>query len=448
MKHIFIGMVVFWGLALSYAQSPLDINSENTDDLGNVTDEFQELFFQAISQSAINNYSKAIDLLQKCSAIDDTQAAVYFLLGKNYRQENLWQSSEEAFIKALSLSEAKNIFNIRTQLFELYVDQKMTAKAIEQALILAKTDQQYKQELANLYLINNQPQKALEVLDQIEQYLGFSDYRDQLRLNIYMSSAKFKTGQDYFTKRINQNTKDLNAYLAVLEILLVQEDYAQIVDIGAQAKQNIGLSDEVEPYLSKAFIALNQAQKAKQSVKAVVQSRLLNEAVKLETIKVYKTFTAQSSTLQQDLLEVLNSAISTEKASASKAELAVFYKDRDPAKAYDYFKQALDNKPQDFKLLKEVISLGLVLGEFTEVLNYANMALELFPSQAQFYYAKSAALFEQEKTQEALSQLEMGFSLLVGQKELAQQFHQLYVNIYQKLDNPEQLKYHQQQLNN
>ena len=41
----------------------------NQDNLGNVTDKFQEYFFQALSQRGIENYEKAISALKKCAEI-------------------------------------------------------------------------------------------------------------------------------------------------------------------------------------------------------------------------------------------------------------------------------------------------------------------------------------------------------------------------------------------
>ncbi len=439
-------MFCIWGFALQ-AQNPSMALEPATDDLGNVTDKFQELFFKAIAQTAINNPSKAIEALQQCKMIDSTQMAVYNLLGKNHQQLKNFKSAESAYQKAQKLASEDNKKLIRRQLFDLYLEQKSIEKAIEQALILSETDFSFKQELANLYLLNQQPQKALDILHKIEQILGYSDYRDQMRLNIYMSTAMFQEGEAYFSNRLKTNTTDISPYLALLELFSVKKDYKNIINIALQAKQNISYSDQVDAYLAKAYMVLNHPKKAKKATKNVVQSRRLTEAKKLEVIKAYKTFTAQDQDLQQDLLEVLNSAISTEEQSASKAELAQFYKTKNPQKAYDYFKQALDNKPQDFKLYKEVINLGLMLGAFSEVLNYSNSALELFPAQPVFYYAKSAALYEQSNLKNALQQLDMGFSLLVGQLALQQKFHALYIKIYKGLKQPEAVKFHQSQLN-
>ena len=58
-----------------------------TDDLGNVSDDFQENFFEALKQKGIENYELALNALEKAEvAAGDNQvnkAVVYFEKGKN-----------------------------------------------------------------------------------------------------------------------------------------------------------------------------------------------------------------------------------------------------------------------------------------------------------------------------------------------------------------------------
>ena len=84
-KQIYI-LVLIFGLFLfpqgNYAQ--VDFNKKPDDDLGDVADEYQELFFEALKQKGIENYDRAIEALLKCEKLDDSDAALYFELGKNY----------------------------------------------------------------------------------------------------------------------------------------------------------------------------------------------------------------------------------------------------------------------------------------------------------------------------------------------------------------------------
>ena len=63
----------------------LPVQDVNVDDLGAVTDEFQEYFFEALKQKAIENYELAITALKKAEQLQPNNAVVFFELGKNYK---------------------------------------------------------------------------------------------------------------------------------------------------------------------------------------------------------------------------------------------------------------------------------------------------------------------------------------------------------------------------
>ena len=78
-------LFVFLGLLLApqsqFAQ--VDFNKKPDDDLGDLEDQFQELFFEALKQKGIENYDRSVEALIKCIAIDNSQSVLYFELGKN-----------------------------------------------------------------------------------------------------------------------------------------------------------------------------------------------------------------------------------------------------------------------------------------------------------------------------------------------------------------------------
>src|SRR5690606_34714023 len=72
----------------------------NEDDLGNVTDAFQENFFEALKQKGIENYEKAITALLQCEKIEPENPVVHFELGKNYRFLENYDAAIQSLQKA------------------------------------------------------------------------------------------------------------------------------------------------------------------------------------------------------------------------------------------------------------------------------------------------------------------------------------------------------------
>ena len=79
-KHTFLGLLLFGILCI-----PIGVYAQDktpTDDLGNISDDFQENFFEALKQKGIENYELALNALDKAEvAAKDNQenkAVVYF----------------------------------------------------------------------------------------------------------------------------------------------------------------------------------------------------------------------------------------------------------------------------------------------------------------------------------------------------------------------------------
>ena len=74
---LYLLLLCFFFLQPLVAQDKEAIVDEvNEDDLGNVTDEFQEHFFEALKQKGIENYENAITSLEKCLELDPENAVV------------------------------------------------------------------------------------------------------------------------------------------------------------------------------------------------------------------------------------------------------------------------------------------------------------------------------------------------------------------------------------
>jgi len=98
-KQLYI-LILLIGIVIipqpSYAQEGL--NKKSDDDLGNVEDEFQEYFFEALKQKGIENYDRAVDALHKCLNLNNKLPVIYFELGKNYSRLKNFGAAEEHYL--------------------------------------------------------------------------------------------------------------------------------------------------------------------------------------------------------------------------------------------------------------------------------------------------------------------------------------------------------------
>ena len=156
-----------------------EIDTAPTDDLGNVSDAFQEHFFEALKQKGIENYELALEALQKAerAAKKDPiqEAVVHFEMGKNLKLLKRYTYAEEQFKSVIATTGER--IDVLEALYDLYYLQRNYTSAIPLVQKLALKDEDYKEDLANLYHRTKQYDKALEVLDELDESWGESLYR-------------------------------------------------------------------------------------------------------------------------------------------------------------------------------------------------------------------------------------------------------------------------------
>ena len=212
-KHIKILIVLIILLPfLNFGQ--VDFNQRPDDDLGNVSDKYQELFFEALKHKGIENYGRAIEALQKCLAIDDSKAVIYYELGKSFSKLKNFGEAETALKKAISMQPDNEWF--LDELYEVYAQQNDLDNAIKTVKQLVKYHPDYKQDLATLYIKKEKYKAALSILDELDASLGTNDLRDQMRNDIYTITGDTGDRIDNLKERITSNPNNEDNHLKLI----------------------------------------------------------------------------------------------------------------------------------------------------------------------------------------------------------------------------------------
>ena len=129
--------------------------------------EFQEYFFKAITEKAINNHQKAIDNLEECNLRIPNNKAVLFELSKNYLQLNKIPEALAYGSQALKM-EPNNVW-VLEHIVAIYKRDKNYRKAIDFQQNIEKINPKAKQETVYLHLQNNDTGSAKKVLFELAE---------------------------------------------------------------------------------------------------------------------------------------------------------------------------------------------------------------------------------------------------------------------------------------
>ncbi|WP_341220407.1 hypothetical protein [Polaribacter atrinae] len=143
---------------------------------------FQQFFFKALSEKAIGNYQKAIENLESSNQIITDNVAVYFEFSKNYYLLNKILLAKEYIQRALN-KEPNNVWMLQ-HLVKIDIKDKNFSEAIIVQEKLVAFDLSEQELLVKLYLNNKEEDKAVALMNLMEQNNGLSASFKRLKSNL------------------------------------------------------------------------------------------------------------------------------------------------------------------------------------------------------------------------------------------------------------------------
>ncbi len=432
-KYLFIVVLVF-GICLlqpSYAQ--VDFNKTAEDDLGNVEDEFQEYFFEALKQKGIENYERAVKALQKCLTLNDKLPVVYFELGKNYNKLKNFGAAEEQLKEAISM-QPDNVWFL-DELYDVYFQQDDIKNALRTIKQLVKYHPDYKEDLAALYVREERYKQALDILDELDAEFGLSESRDAMRNDIYSITGNADDRIENLEQRIANNPSNEDNHLKLIYRYSQTGDHKAAYKAAKHLLKVKPNSKFVHLALYKFYLQDNKVSEAINSVKIVLTSPEINADAKAKVLKDFVGFVAKHPEYESDLIDI-TALVDENKDAQTHSDLGHYYlKAGDKVKALSNFKAALKQTPNDFKLIKDILLLQLDIKDYDAVIKDSERALELYPAQPLLYLVYAVALNNTEAPKQAISQLEMGLDFLIDNPNMEADFYSELSRAYKALNN-------------
>ena len=266
-KNFFFAMYVF-GIFFFIPKIIYAQQEENADvSLEAVEDAFQENFYEALKQMAIENYDLAINLLLECKNLDPDSVVVDFELGKNYTLQKNYMEAEVYLLNAVK-KDPDNIWYLEA-LFNLYDAQKNNAKSIEIAKELAKKDSKYKIYLVNLYFNISKYDKALTLIDELDEEFGTTNLRKNIKAKIMAVNNMKDKKADYEVENISEKNNPLITIDEKIESLINTSNFNELLIISEEALENYPA--QAKFYYSKG-LALNKLKKHTEAIEILLIS--------------------------------------------------------------------------------------------------------------------------------------------------------------------------------
>lgn len=443
--YIFIFSIFSFG----FSQEKESIDNEvNQDELGNVTDDFQENFFQAITQRAILNHERALELITDLLQNSPDEGVLYLEKAKNHFALEQFSSAEESYTKALQKLSSETHKDLKIELLKVYQASQNYEKGLALASDLAKDDPHYYEVVANILMVMRQPREALKALDEYEAKFGYTESSEQLREVIYLDYKRYKEAISYYERKVKEDPSNVLWYAKLMRFYSQNNQLKKTIITGEEAMQINPFQPDVITMLSLAYLVEGDLQKAIPFIENSLSHNEVSERNKVLIIQSFKSFVEENPSYQSELIRILDLAIASGEGNASNEERGMFMRSRDKEKALESFQMALKDQPGKLSVIKEVIQLHLELTQFNEALQVSKKALEVYPTLSELFMLKATAEIGLNDFEEAIDTLEEGLDYLFDLPELEKKMYNLMALSFEGLEDFDKAKEYRERVEN
>lgn len=410
------------------------------DNLGNVNDAFQENFFEALKQKGIENYElalSALDKAEKTAKNSKNKAVVYFEMGKNHTYLKEYAQAEENFNRVLKIEGDR--LDVLEQFYELYYQQKKYEKSIPLVQKLIPFDEDYREDLANLYTLTKQYDKALSELDELDDSWGESDIRNALRAQIYRVTGNTDGAIENLEQRIDENPKNEREYLNLIFLYSDQGNKEKAFKAAKTLLKNSPNSQLVHLALYKFYLDEDNTSEAIKSMKTVFSSQEVDRETKYKVLGDFLRFVEKNPQYEGELAQIVSS-FSTGNGRVYE-KLGDYYSAKNKKEeALLFYEKGIIQDPENYNLLKNTLLFQIDFKKYEAAAHLSAEGLEIFPAQALLYLLNGVANNGLQKGDAAIESLETGLDFILEDPKMERDFYEQLSNAYTIKDDSKKAK--------
>ena len=415
MVSFFLFLVLLCNPVLLLAQTePEEIKPE--------IDKFEDYFYESLKQQGIENYDKAIEALEECSKIKPNDATVYFELGKNYLASKDYEHAYKSFEKATQIDPKNKWFWLG--IYDVNYQTKNYNQAILTVNKLIEFDEVYKEDLVSLYMNTQQFDKALDLINELNDKVGKSERRESYKMQI-LSQGKYQNAEiTNLIDQISKYPKVESNYIALIKLYSENNESEKALDITKKLEAEIPSSEWAQVSLFKYYLDNKEGQKAINSMNVVLASSKIDSKIKHRVLNEFLVFVNTNPQYAKDLEKAISYFDNDPDIDVAKEIGKYYHNKKQWDKAIQYYELALkNNSGEDIETNLLLLQAYVEIKQFELVAKKATALVETFPTQPQFYYFSGLANNQLKQFKKAKEMLEMGMDYVVADVVLEVNFN-------------------------
>ncbi|AOW11239.1 tetratricopeptide repeat protein [Flavobacterium gilvum] len=412
---IFVSSVLLCNATIVLAQTePEEIKVDG--------DKFQDLFYESIFQKSIENYDKSLVALEQCLKLQPNNSTIYFEMGKNYLYSKDYKNAYSAFEHATQIDSNNKWFWVG--LYDVCYETKDFNQAINIVNKIIPFDAEYKEDLVSLYMATKQQDKALALINELNEKVGKTERREMYKMEI-LSEGKYENSEaDNLKVLIDKNPKEESNYIALIFLYSNNNEEDKAQEVAKKLEKEIPESVWAQVSLFKNYLDKNDGANAVKSMNIVLASTKIDSKIKHRILNEFLLFANASPQFVPDLDKAIDYFKNDPKVNVAK-EIGKFYHNkREWEKAIKYYSLSEKNSSEvDLETSLLWLQANTELKQFEPVAKKAMALIDTYPAEPQFYYYAGMANNQLQLYKKAKDILEMGMDYVVENKNLEINFN-------------------------
>lgn len=374
-------------------------------------DEFQNAFYESLLQKGIENYDKAIVALEKCKKLEPNNDVVFFEMGKNYLAQKNYKDAYDSFEKATKINSQNKWYWVG--MYDVCYETKDFTQAIVIVTKLIEFKKEYREDLVSLYMNTQQFDKALALINELNDTVGKSDQRENYKSQILRESKFQNAERDNLIAQIKKYPKEESNYVALIFLYSENNQEDKALEITKQLEKEIPTSDWAQVSLFKYHLNNNDGANGVQSMNKVLASPKIDSKIKHRMLNEFLIFIKDKPEFDADLEKAISYFDSDKEVKVAK-EIGKFYHNKSNwDKAIKYYEMHLRSNSEDIETQLLLLQVYTEKQQFDVLAKKSESLQELFPSQPQFYYYAGLAYNQLGQFKKAKDSLESGLDYVV-----------------------------------
>ena len=437
MKKLILLMLIL--LNSSFVFSQIKLNKHNTRSNTSKTEfDYKISFLNALKEKSIGNTDAAIMGFSTCVKIDGQNPSAMYELALIYYNLNKYTDAL-FFIKGAYQLDNQNVW-YKKLLAKLYSINNQYSKAIPLYKSLIN-ENPYSEEnyfdLSNVYLLDGQLKKAIEVYDLKENYFGHEPQLTQQKYKIYLELRDRKGAKKELEKWIKNDINNIEPLNLLAELYLLEGDHDQVIKTLEKALMLSPNSGKINLTLFSLYFNKGLIKQSINALKKSFETRDLGIESKIRVLIKYFFIPNPDPLLYDELKNYLFILKKSHPNDPRPLNLLgqYFQQEENLEEAKYYFNKSSKIDQSQFSVWQQLIIISFDLKEYNYVISLSDTISELFPSQPIPYLLKGMSFIQADQSQKAIEPLETGKMMVIENKQLKAQFYTSLGDAYNSIKN-------------